>query len=79
MKQLDFSAWRTKGTRSAGQRILWSAARSQRDDGIRDAVVDAIENAPHRAGVVDDAIGLATLQDGSAVDRPAICYLPPQG
>ncbi len=44
-------------------------------DGIRDAVVDAIEDAAHGAGIVDDAVGLSTLENGTPVNCPSIRQL----
>ena len=40
--------------------------------GIRDAVIHAVENAADRAGVVNDAVGLAALDDGDTSNRPSI-------
>ncbi len=52
--------------------ILRSAARSQRHDGVGNAVADAIVDAADSAAEVDDAIGLTALQDGEADQRPAV-------
>jgi len=48
------------------------ASGNHRDDGIGDAIVDAIEDAAHRAGVVDDAVGLSALQHSAAVKAPSV-------
>ena len=51
------------GADGAGDGALRRATWSQRHDGIRDAVGSAVEDAADRAGVVDDAVGLAALDD----------------
>jgi len=56
----------------AGIGIGGRAARGQGDDRIGDAVAGAVVDAANRAGVVDDAIGLAALDDGQTCDGPAV-------
>ena len=59
---------------SPGNSLLWRAAR-ERNDRIRDAIVDAVENAADRAGVINHAVRLAALDDGQARNRPSIPHL----
>ena len=40
------------------------------DHRIGDAVVDAIKDAADSAGVVDDAVGLSTLENGDSLELP---------
>ena len=49
--------------RRSGHCLFWRATR-ERNDGIGDPVVDAIENTAHCSDVVHDAVRLAALNDG---------------
>ena len=49
-----------------------STAGSQRHDGIGDAIVNAVEDAAHGAGIVDHAVGLSALENGAPVKAPSV-------
>ena len=67
-----------EGAVLAGERILPRAPGSQGNDRVGDAVEGAVEDAADGARVVDDAVGLAALDDGEAMNRPAIQHLARQ-
>src|SRR6202030_2620288 len=50
-----------------GDRALRCASGSQRHNGVRNSVVDAVKNASNGSRIVEDAEGLPTLQDHKAL------------
>ena len=75
------SGWRTGRcpcARVTGKRGLGRATRSQRDDGVGNSVVGGVEDAAHRTGEVNDAVGLTALQHGQTYQGPTVGNLASQ-
>src|SRR5579862_53159 len=51
---------------------FFRGAAGKRNNGIGDAVVDAVKNAADRTGIIDDAIWLAALNHGQTGKSPSI-------
>jgi len=60
------------GAAGAGIGAGRRAAGSEGDDGVGDAVAGAVVEAANGAGIVNDAVRLAALDDGQAGDGPAV-------
>jgi hypothetical protein len=65
-----------KGAVHSGERAFPGASGSQGENGIGNTVEGAVEDTADGSRVVDDAVGLAALNDCDAVKRPAIDALP---
>src|SRR5580698_9218204 len=64
-----------EGSRCSSERLLCGTARREWNDRVSNAVKGAVVEAADSARIIDDAVGLAALNDRYAGKRPVIDYL----